>query len=50
MLLEIVFEKGRASCTVELTDHIKVSCFTPTPSERIPITYVERPPALAAWA
>ena len=110
--LEIVFERGRANCTVELTEHIilrldrerkialslilvgfssltqptevgprsfpmasldhlsadlrqtvfkiitpppvnrflKVSCFTPTPAERIPITYVERPVALAAWA
>lgn len=108
--LEIVFERGRANCTVELTEHIilrldrerksalslilvgfsfltqptevgprsfpvanlnhlpaglrqtvfniittppvnrflKVSCFTPTPAERIPITYVERPAALAA--
>ena len=110
--LEIVFEKGRANCTIELTDHIilrfdrerktalsliligvsfltqrtevgpksfavsnldhlpaglrrtvsriittppvnhflKVSCFTPSPSRHIPITYVERPAALAAWA
>jgi len=110
--LEIVFERGRANCTVELTEHIilrldrerkialslilvgfsfltqstevgprsfpmstfdhlptdlrqtvlkiittppvnrflKVSCFTPSPSRRIPITYVERPAALAALA
>jgi len=110
--LEIVFEKGRANSTVELTDRIilrldrerkvalslilvsfssltqrtelgpqsfpisnldylpadlhqtvleiittppvnhflKVSSFTPSPAQRIPITYVERPAALAAWA
>lgn len=110
--LEVVFEKGRANSTVELTDRIilrldrerkvalslilvsfsfltqltelgpqsfplsnldhlpadlrqtvleiittppvnrflKVSSFTPTPAQRIPITYVERPAALAAWA
>ena len=29
---------------------LKVSCFTPSPSRHIPITYVERPAALAAWA
>ncbi len=110
--LEIVFEQGRANCTIELTEHIvlrfdreresalslilvgfsfltqptevgprsfpmsnldhlpndlrrvvfkiittlpvnrflKVSCFTPTPAERIPITYVERPTPLPALA
>lgn len=29
---------------------IKVSYFYPSPAERLPITYVERPPALAAIA
>lgn len=110
--LEVVFEKGRANSTVELTDHIilrmdrerkialslilvgfsslaqftefgprsfsmdslnylsadlrqivigiittppvnhflKVSHFVSSPTERIPITYVERPAALAAFA
>ncbi|HID63687.1 MAG TPA: DUF2283 domain-containing protein [Anaerolineae bacterium] len=110
--LEIVFEKGRANCAVELTDNIvlrldrekekalslillnfsilaqptdmgpknfpltgladlpddlrqtvvkiitsppvnqflKVSYFYPSPAERFPITYVERPPSLAMIA
>ncbi len=29
---------------------LKVSCFTPTPTERIPITYVDRPAVLSALA
>lgn len=110
--LEIVFEKGRANCAIELTDNIvlrfdrekekalslillsfsvlaqpteigpksfpltgladlpddlrqtvvkivtsppvnqflKVSYFYPSPAERLPITYVERPPSLAMIA
>ena len=36
--------------TPPVNHFLKVSCFTPSPSRHIPITYVERPAALAAWA
>ncbi|MBC8447335.1 MAG: DUF2283 domain-containing protein [Chloroflexi bacterium] len=29
---------------------LKLTCYSTTPTERIPLTYVERPPALAALA
>jgi len=29
---------------------LKLTCYSPTPTERIPLTYVVRPPALAAVA
>ena len=36
--------------TPPVSHFLKVSCFTPSPPQRIPITYVERPAALAALA
>ena len=41
---------SRIITTPPVNHFLKVSCFTPSPSRHIPITYVEHPAALAAWA